>query len=193
MNGGGGGDPLANDQDLLISEEYVGSGEPTDDSAEDMKPRRETLRTFVVGKPVAASSPPGRQRHQGRRCQTSPSMLTAADADEMYIEEDEIENVPIDSDGGDSFTLPQRLGGQLLQQRLFGGGGGAAEYATKAAELGLDEMDSFFLSMSKALKKLPQVEQINVRSQVYELVTRAEISWLRKASPPRTPAAAADS
>lgn len=150
-------DPLAHGQDIFISEEYEQPIE-LDDSQPETKPSSENLQMFVVGKQAASSSPTG--------------------ADEMYIEEDEIENVPVDTDGAsDSFAQF----GQLQHKR-------PAKRREVVAEIVLDEMDSFFLSMSKALKKLPQVEQINVRSQVYNLITRAEIDWLQKGpSTPTTP------
>lgn len=44
----------------------------------------------------------------------------------------------------------------------------------------LDEMDTFFLSMSKTLKKLPKLDQIKVRTEIYEVVTQAEVQWLQK-------------
>lgn len=43
----------------------------------------------------------------------------------------------------------------------------------------LDEMDTFFLSMSKTLKNLSRLDQIEVRSKVYEIVTQAELKSLR--------------
>lgn len=50
----------------------------------------------------------------------------------------------------------------------------------------LDEMDTFFLSMSKTLKNLPRFDQIDVRSKVYDLITQAELKWLEAEEKPDT-------
>lgn len=177
-------DPLGQSQDLFISEEYEQSSE-LDDQQPDTKPSSENLQLFLVGKPAASSSPSADSQsrsHHSSRSQQATALISAAVADEMYIEEDEIENVPVDTEGSDSFASYS----QHEHKRLSVTTGAYQKLRNLAGEIALDEIDSFFLSMSKALKKLPQVEQIHVRSQVYNLVTRAEISWLQKTSSPTT-------
>lgn len=131
-----------NDQDFYISEEYEAS--ELDETQTEEKIRTEKLELYVV---------------------ENTSNHDPLTADEMYIEEDEIEGY--NADINRSFKRFDRKRNSYREQDAQN-------------ELLLDEMDSFFLSMSKALKKLPRVEQIQVRSQVYDLVTNAEMEWLQK-------------
>ncbi len=134
---------------MLVSEEYEQS--ENDDLQFDSKPSIEKLHMFMMDK-------------------SNPQRFSSISADQMYIEEDEIENIPItpESPPVASHSTTSRHSSHRESQ--------------SHTELLIDEMDTFFLSMSKALKKLPRVQQIEVRSKVYNLVTGAEMEWLQKNS-----------
>lgn len=44
----------------------------------------------------------------------------------------------------------------------------------------IDEIDHFFLSMSKQLKKLPKIDQSNIEFQMHKLIHDAKINMIKK-------------
>lgn len=148
-------------QDMYISEEYEPSDCGAEDECTDVKPNNHNLQMFTVENVTTTDTEKDRQER------------TNVPVDQMFIEEDEIEN----------YNTPGREWPLTIHRSSYERDPNSSR-DIQTNELLMDEMDTFFLSMSKALKKLPPMEQIKVRSQVYNLVTRAEMNWLQKSNTP---------
>lgn len=157
---------------MYISEEY----EHSDVEEAELKPNAENLQQYLVDNASNDHSEVHGFHHPERSKSNSSSVAYNKSLEELYEEEDEVVLERYDSDKNWNV-------GANVKQRYSSSSVAAADELSYLTTL--DEMDTFFLSMSKTLKKLPKIDQIKVRCQVYNTVTQAEINWLEKTAATR--------
>ncbi|XP_065206321.1 uncharacterized protein LOC135835816 [Planococcus citri] len=167
--------------ELYISEEYEQSSDMEDDSTE-LKPTVQSLQHYLIEN---AADQVEFQRYVER--ETAKSSATYPKSPEDLCEEESlVMDRSADSEREWESALHSRQSGGEVMATETTIASRASTRSNLASYQGLDEMDTFFLSMSKTLKKLPRFDQIDVRSKVYDIVTQAELKRLQAEEDSRT-------